>query len=202
NGYKINNPTLLARITHGELRSLFEGYGWKPYFVEGSEPDSMHQAMAATTEKCVNDILAFRQETRATGAASRPRWPMIVLRTPKGWSAPLEVSGHRLEGFWRAHQVPLGSVKKDPEQLRILEQWMQAMRPHELFDQNGKLDLELKELAPAGQRRMGSNPHTNGGQIRKPLRMPDFRSYAVSAAKPGTTQAENTRPLGALLRDI
>ena len=202
NGYKINNPTLLARISHNELRSLFEGYGWTPYFVEGSDPDSMHQAMAATTEKCVNDILKSRHEARETGVPSRPRWPMIVLRSPKGWTAPLEVSGHRLEGFWRAHQVPLPAVKKDPEQLRILEAWMHSMRPQEVFDENGTLISELKDLAPTGHRRMGANPHANGGLIKKALRIPDYRHYGIQVEKPGTKQAENTRPLGNLLRDI
>ncbi|MBS1875092.1 MAG: phosphoketolase family protein [Acidobacteria bacterium] len=203
NGYKINNPTLLARISHEELSKLFEGYGWTPHFVEGSEPESMHQAMAATIEKCVNDILAYRREARQPGAqACRPRWPMIVLRSPKGWSAPREVSGHRLEGFWRAHQVPLGAVKKDPAQLQLLEQWMRSLHPEELFDASGKLAPELKELAPTGHSRMGSNPHANGGLIRRTLRMPDFRDYALAIDKPGARQAENTRPLGLFLRDI
>jgi xylulose-5-phosphate/fructose-6-phosphate phosphoketolase len=202
NGYKINNPTILARVSHDEVRSLFEGYGWNPYFAEGSDPDSMHQAMAATTEKCINDILSYRHEARSTGVLTRPRWPMIVMRTPKGWSAPVEASGHRLEGFWRAHQVPLAGVKKNPEQLRILEDWMRSMRPQELFDPSGRLIPELKDLAPKGQRRMGSNPHANGGLIRKALRMPAFQSYACEVGKPGTKQAENTRPLGEFLRDV
>ena len=202
NGYKINNPTVLARISHDELRSLFEGYGWTPYFVEGSDPDSMHQAMAATTEKCVTDILEYRRAARESGVPNRPRWPMIVLRSPKGWTAPREVSGHRLEGFWRAHQVPLPAVKKNPEQLRVLEEWMRSMRPQEIFDEKGTLIPELKALAPQGQRRMGSNPHANGGLIKKALRMPDYRHYALQLDKPGTKQAENTRPLGNLLRDV
>ena len=202
NGYKINNPTLLARISHDELRSLLEGYGWTPHFVEGSEPDSMHQAMAATTEKCVNDILKYRQQARSTGVPNRPRWPMIVLRSPKGWSAPHEFSGHRLEGFWRVHQVPLAGVKKDPEQLRLLENWMRSMQPQEIFDENGTLIPELKALAPKGPRRMGSNPHANGGLLKRALRMPDYRSYAIQVDKPATKQVENTRPLGVFLRDI
>jgi len=202
NGYKINNPTLLARVSHEELEKLFEGYGWTPHFVEGSDPESMHQAMAATTEKCVNDILRYRQESRSTGTPVRPRWPMIVLRSPKGWSAPRQVSGHYLEGFWRAHQVPLAGVKKDPGQLGILENWMRSLRPQELFDGNGKLISELKELAPKGNRRMGSNPHANGGLLRRALRMPDFRTYGIEVEKPALKQAENTRPLGCLLRDV
>jgi xylulose-5-phosphate/fructose-6-phosphate phosphoketolase len=202
NGYKINNPTLLARVTHEEVEDLFRGYGWTPYFVEGSDPDSMHQAMAATVEHCVNEIRAHQREARASGVAKRPRWPMIVMRTPKGWGAPAEVGGHRLEGFWRAHQVPMGDVKKNPEQLQILENWMRAQKPEELFDADGKLIRELKELAPDGLRRMGSNPHANGGRLRKALRMPDFRAYALKVEKPAQIEAENTRPLGTLLRDI
>jgi xylulose-5-phosphate/fructose-6-phosphate phosphoketolase len=202
NGYKINNPTLLARVSHEELESLFRGYGWTPYFVEGSDPDSMHQAMAATTEHCVSEILRIRAEARAGGVAVRPRWPMIVLRTPKGWSAPLEAGGHRLEGSWRAHQVPLADVKKNPDQLRLLEAWMHAQKPEELFDATGKLRPELKELAPIGARRMGSNPHANGGLLKRALRLPDFRDYALAVPEPGKSSAENTRPLGNYLRDV
>src|SRR5690349_12095098 len=202
NGYKINNPTLLARVSHDELESLFRGYGWTPYFVEGSDPESMHQAMAATTERCISEIRNYQQEAHKTGIAERPRGPMIVLRTPKGWTAPKEVDGHRLEGFWRAHQVPMAGVKKDPEQLKVLEEWMRAQRPEELFDSNGKLVPELKELAPTGIRRMSANPHTNGGVIRKALRVPDFRGYGLKVEHPGQIEAENTRPLGALLRDV
>jgi xylulose-5-phosphate/fructose-6-phosphate phosphoketolase len=202
NGYKINNPTLLARITHEELESLLRGYGWTPYFVEGSDPDTMHQAMAATTEHCVSEILKYRREARATLVATRPRWPMIVMRTPKGWSAPLEQGGHRLEGFWRAHQVPLPNVKNDPAELRTLENWMRAQKPEELFDASGKLKPELKELAPTGERRMSASPHANGGILKRALRLPDFRSYAVEVAQPGNTEAENTRPFGIFLRDV
>ena len=202
NGYKINNPTLLARISHEEVENLFRGYGWTPYFVEGSDPESMHQAMAATVEQCVSDIRKVQQETRTSGVATRPRWPMIVLRTPKGWGAPEEVGGHRLEGFWRAHQVPLADVKKNPANLKVLENWMRAQKPEELFDANGKLIPELKELAPTGIRRMGANPHANGGLLRKPLRLPDFRGYRLKVEKPGQIEAENTRPLGAFLRDV
>ena len=203
NGYKINNPTLLARISHDELEEhLPGGYGWTPYFVEGSDPESMHQAMAATTEKCISEIRNYQQEARKTGVAERPRWPMIVLRTPKGWTAPKEVDGHRLEGFWRAHQVPMADVKKNPERLRQLESWMRAYKPEELFDQSGKLIPELKELAPTGGRRMGANPHANGGRLKKTLRLPDFQQYALKIDKPGADRAENTRPLGAFLRDV
>lgn len=202
NGYKINNPTLLSRISHEELQKLFEGYGWTPYFVEGSDPESMHQAMAATVEECVLEIQKHQHNARNGESVSRPRWPMIVLRSPKGWSAPREVGGHRLEGFWRAHQVPLAGVKKNPEELKLLEDWMRSLRPQELFDEKGRLVPELKDLAPQGTRRMGLNPHANGGLIRKALRMPDFRNYAAQIDKPGVKQAENTRPLGAFLRDI
>jgi xylulose-5-phosphate/fructose-6-phosphate phosphoketolase len=202
NGYKINNPTLLARISHEELDNLFRGYGWTPYFVEGSDPDTMHQAMAATMEHCISEIRKCQQEARSSGVARRVRWPMIVLRTPKGWTAPAEVDGHKLEGFWRAHQVPLAGVKKNPNQLRILEDWMRAQRPEELFDSNGRLVQELRELAPTGNRRMSANPHANGGLVRKALRLPDFRTYRLKVEKPGQTEAENTRPLGAFLRDV
>jgi len=202
NGYKINNPTLLARISHEEVENLFRGYGWTPYFVEGSDTESMHQAMAATIERCISEIRKSQQEARTIGIATRPRWPMIVLRTPKGWGAPADADGHKLEGSWRAHQVPLANVKKKPDQLSILEKWMRAQKPEELFDADGKLIPELKELAPTGARRMSANPHANGGVLKKPLRMPDFRSYRAKVDKPGQIEAENTRPLGAFLRDV
>jgi len=202
NGYKINNPTLLARISHEELENLLRGYGWTPYFVEGSDPHSMHQAMAATVEHCVLEIREHQQAARAQGVGNRPRWPMIVLRSPKGWTAPREVEGHRLEGFWRAHQVPLPDVKKDAEQLRILEAWMRSLKPEEFFDGSGKLAAQFRDLAPKGNRRMSANPHANGGRIKKALRQPNFREYGVKFQKPGQTQAENVRPLGALLRDV
>ena len=202
NGYKINNPTLLARISHEEVENLFRGYGWTPYFVEGSDPESMHQAMAATVEHCINEIRNHQQEARAFGIPSRQRWPMIVLRTPKGWGAPSEVGGLKLEGYWRAHQVPMADVKKNPERLKILEDWMRAQKPEELFDAGGKLIPELKALSPTGIRRMSASPHANGGLIRKTLRMPDFRSYRIKVETPAQIEAENTRPLGAFLRDI
>jgi len=202
NGYKINNPTLLARITHEEVEQLFRGYGWTPYFVEGSDRESMHQALAATMEQCVADIQRVQRECRTSGRAMRPRWPMIVLRAPKGWGAPIEVNGHRLEGFWRAHQVPLADVKKNPASLSILERWMRDQKPEELFDQDGRLVRELRALAPTGHRRMSANPHANGGRLRKALRLPDFRSYRLQVDKPGQIEAENTRPLGGFLRDV
>jgi xylulose-5-phosphate/fructose-6-phosphate phosphoketolase len=201
NGYKINNPTIPARISHEELESLLRGYGWTPYFIEGSDYDSMHQAMAATVEHCVQEIKYHRQQAREKGDVSRPHWPMIVLRSPKGWSAPREVEGHYLEGFWRAHQVPLAAVKKDPVQLQTLEKWMRSMHPEELFDANGKFVAELRELAPTGHRRMSANLHANGGRLKKALRLPDFRQYGVKVEKPATIHAENTRPLGMFLRD-
>ena len=202
NGYKINNPTLLARITHEELESLLSGYGWTPYFVEGSDPGSMHQAMAASLEHCIREIREHQEACRATAVPKRPRWPMIVLRSPKGWTAPLEVDGHRLEGFWRAHQVPLTDVKKNPEQLRVLENWMKSQRPEELFDENGRLVPELRELAPVGHRRMSANPHANGGVLKRALRLPDFRDYAVTFDRPGTLETDNVPPLGRFLRDV
>jgi len=202
NGYKINNPTLLARIPHEELEALFTGYGWVPHFVEGDDPASMHQKMAATLEDCVLEIRRVQQEARASAEPHRARWPMIVLRTPKGWTGPKEVDGHRVEGSWRAHQVPLTGLHENPAHLSQLEQWLRSYRPEELFDENGRLIPELRTLAPTGTRRMSANPRANGGLLRKPLRMPAFRDYAVNVEKPAQTAAENTRPLGRFLRDI
>jgi xylulose-5-phosphate/fructose-6-phosphate phosphoketolase len=202
NGYKINNPTLLARITREELEDLLRGCGWTPYFVEGSEGPSMHQAMAATLDQCLSDLRAAQQEARRSGTATRPRWPMIVLRTPKGWTAPAEIDGHKVEGFWRAHQVPMSDVQSNPAHMTILEDWMRSYRPEELFDANGTPVAELLELPPKGARRMGANPHANGGLLKKALRMPDFRDYAVAFDKPGRIRVENTKPLGNFLRDI
>ncbi|HEU0006407.1 MAG TPA: phosphoketolase family protein, partial [Terriglobia bacterium] len=202
NGYKINNPTLLSRISHDELENLFKGYGWTPHFVEGDDPDLMHQKMAATLEDCILEIRRIQQEARTTGQANRPRWPMIVLRSPKGWTGPKEVDGHKVEGFWRSHQVPLAGMHTNPAHLKQLEDWLRSYKPEELFDKGGRLIPELKELAPKGRRRMGANPHANGGLLRKPLRVPDFRDYAIKVEKPGTAAAENTRPLGRFLRDI
>jgi xylulose-5-phosphate/fructose-6-phosphate phosphoketolase len=202
NGYKINNPTLLARISHEELESLFKGYGYSPCFVEGSDPASMHQAMAATLDHCAQTIRTIQQEARTSGEATRPRWPMIVLRTPKGWTAPAEVDGKKLEGFWRSHQVPLSGVKQNPAHLKMLEEWMRSCKPEELFDENGSIVAELKELTPSGNRRMGANPHANGGLLKKTLRLPDFRDYGIKLDRAGQVEAENTRPLGAFLRDV
>jgi xylulose-5-phosphate/fructose-6-phosphate phosphoketolase len=202
NGYKINNPTILARISHEELERLFEGYGWTPYFVEGSDPEIMHQAMAGTLEHCVLEIRRIQEEARQGGKLNRPRWPMIVLRSPKGWTGPKAVDGHKIEGFWRSHQVPLAGITQNPAHLKTLEEWMRSYEPEKLFDANGRLVPELKALAPRGNRRMSANPHANGGLLRKALRMPDFRDYAVEVPKPGSVESENTRPLGRLLRDI
>jgi xylulose-5-phosphate/fructose-6-phosphate phosphoketolase len=202
NGYKINNPTLLARISHEELENLFKGYGYTVCFVEGSDSESMHQAMAATLDHCIKEIKSIQQEARSTTTATRPRWPMIILRTPKGWTAPAEVDGHKLEGLWRAHQVPLAGVKTNAAHLKLLEEWMRGYKPEELFDTSGKLMTDLRELTPKGNRRMGANPHANGGQVKKALRLPDFREYGIKFDKPGQIEGENTRPLGAFLRDV
>jgi len=202
NGYKIDNPTLLARIPHEELGNLLRGYGWTPYFVEGADIDKMHHAMAANVEHCVREIREHRRAARENGALVRPRWPMIVLRSPKGWTAPRKVEGHYLEGFWRAHQVPLPHVKSDPEQLKTLESWMRSQMPDNFFDQDGKLSTFFRDLSPTGNRRMSANPHANGGRLKKSLRLPDFRDYADKVEKPGTTLAPNTYPLGVFLRDV
>ncbi len=178
NGYKINNPTLLVRIPHAELESLLYGYGWSPFFVEGSEPESMHQAMAATMERCVEAIRAIWKEARETGYSRRAVWPVIVLRTPKGWTCPAEIDGKKLEGSWRAHQVPMADVKSNPARLRQLEDWLKAHHPEELFDAHGRLVPELRELAPEGPRRMGANPHANGGVLKK---RSDCRTFALTA---------------------
>ena len=202
NGYKINNPTILSRISHEELEHLFKGYGWMPHFVEGHDPMEMHAKMAETLEQCVLEIRRIQSEARRSGMPTRPRWPMIVLRSPKGWSGPKEVDGHQVEGFWRSHQVPLSGVREKPEHLMQLENWLRSYKPEELFDETGKLRPELKALTPQGTRRMSANPHANGGLLRKALRMPDFRDYAVQLPGPGKVLAENTRPLGQFLRDI
>jgi len=202
NGYKIANPTILARISHEELEALFRGYGYTPYFVEGHDPDEMHQRMAAVMEECVLQIKTVQREARISGHVERPRWPMIVLRTPKGWTGPQEVDGHKVEGFWRAHQVPMGGMHSNPDHLKKLEAWMRSYKPEELFDENGTLIPELKELAPSGHRRMSANPHANGGLVRKALNMPDFRDYAIEVSKHGTVEFENTKALGILMREI
>jgi xylulose-5-phosphate/fructose-6-phosphate phosphoketolase len=202
NGYKINNPTLLARITHEELDALLRGYGWSPCFVEGSDPASMHQAMAATLDHCFGQIRAAQAAARKGGDVTRPRWPMIVLRSPKGWTAPRELDGHHLEGFWRAHQVPIADVKSSPAHLKLLEQWMKAYKPEELFDARGAPVAALRELTPRGARRMGANPHANGGLLKRPLRLPDFAEFAVKVDAPGQVRHENTRPLGLFLTEV
>jgi xylulose-5-phosphate/fructose-6-phosphate phosphoketolase len=202
NGYKIANPTVLARIPHDELEQLFHGYGYRPYVVEGTDPDAVHQLLAATLDQVVAEIRQIQTEARAGGFTTRPRWPMVVLRTLKGWTGPKEVDGQPVEGTWRAHQVPLAQLAKKPEHLALLEQWMRSYRPEELFDENGKLIPELAELAPQGDRRMGANPHANGGFLLRDLRMPDFRDHAVAVPQPGTVEAEATRVLGAFIRDV
>ncbi|HKB60092.1 MAG TPA: phosphoketolase family protein [Gallionellaceae bacterium] len=201
NGYKINNPTVLSRISHEELDALFRGYGWTPHFVEGSDPDEMHRTMAATMEQCVLDIRAIQQQARASGKAARPRWPMIVLRSPKGWTGPKELDGKKIEGYWRAHQVPITDIAA-PSHFEALESWLKSYRPHELFDEAGALIPELKALAPVGERRMSANPNANGGLLRKALHLPDIAGYAAEVARPGGSYAENTRPLGKFLRDV
>jgi xylulose-5-phosphate/fructose-6-phosphate phosphoketolase len=202
NGYKIANPTVLARISHEELDRLFQGYGYKPYFVEGDDPVAMHQLMAATLDTVLAEIGHIQAEARTKGFKRRPMWPMIILRTPKGWTGPKTVDGLPTEGSWRSHQVPLSELATKPEHLKQLEQWMRSYKPQELFDGAGKLKPELAELAPKGERRMGANPHANGGKLLRDLKMPDFRDYAVPVTKPGATTGEATRIMGAFLRDI
>src|SRR6266852_6386989 len=203
NGYKIANPTILARIPHEELEFLFRGYGYEPYFVEGSDPPSMHQAMAATLEHCVQEIRRIQQEARKSGSdVKRPRWPMVILRSPKGWTGPKEVDGHKVEGFWRAHQVPMAEMHENPSHLALLEEWLRSYQPETLFDGGGRLLPELRALAPKGAHRMGANPHANGGLLRKALKLRDFREYAVSVEKPGTTEVGPTQILGQFLRDV
>ena len=202
NGYKINNPTLLSRIPGEELANLMRGYGWTPHFVEGDDPMVLHQEMAATLDRCMAEIRTIQGEARASGKAVRAHWPMIVLRTPKGWTGPKTVDGHKVEGFWRAHQVPLAGIHENPKHLKQLEAWMRSYEPEELFDAAGRLKPELKAIAPQGTMRMSANPHANGGLLRRQLRMPDFRDYAQEVAKPAQMSAMNTKPLGAMLRDI
>jgi xylulose-5-phosphate/fructose-6-phosphate phosphoketolase len=202
NGYKIANPTLLGRMNDDQLTQLFTGYGWKPYFVEGHEPEAMHQLMAGTLDTIVNEIRSIQDNARSREDSDLPSWPMVILRSPKGWTGPKIVDGKPIEGTWRAHQVPVADLQSKPEHLKILEEWMRSYRPEELFDENGKLISELAELAPTGDRRMGANPHANGGLLLRDLVMPDFRSYAVGVAKPGTQNAEATRVLGGFLRDV
>jgi xylulose-5-phosphate/fructose-6-phosphate phosphoketolase len=202
NGYKIANPTVLARISREELEQFFRGYGYTPYVVEGHEPEPMHQLMAATLDSVIADIQRIQAEARQNDFTQRPRWPMIVLRTPKGWTCPQEIDGRRTEGYWRAHQVPMGEMHENPAHVKILEDWMKSYQPEELFDAQGTFKSELAALAPQGQRRMSANPHANGGILLKDLRLPDFRDYAVSVPSPGAVSAESTRVMGKFLRDV
>src|SRR3984893_12379353 len=202
NGYKIANPTILARLPEEELRSLLQGYGYDPVFVTGEEPEQMHQLMAAALERVLDQIADIQSGARQKRVAERPRWPMMVLRTPKGWTGPKEVDGLPVESSFRSHQVPVADLSKNPEHLRILEQWMHSYRPEELFDEAGALIPELAELPPKGDRRMSANPHTNGGLLLQDLKLPEFQDYAVDAAKPATSSSEATRVLGAFLRDV
>jgi len=202
NGYKIANPTVLGRLSDEELTQLFTGYGYKPHFVEGHDPEPMHQLMAATLDTVIEEIRAIQRAARSEGSSGLPVWPMVVLRTPKGWTGPKFVDGKPVEGTWRAHQVPVADLDTKPEHLAVLEDWMKSYRPEELFDDNGKLIEELSELAPKSERRMGSNPHANGGLLLKDLLVPDFRQYAVSVPKPGEKMAESTKVLGTFLRDV
>ena len=202
NGYKIANPTLLARLSDETLMQLFSGYGYKPHFVEGHEPEAMHQLMAKTMQAVVEEIQAIQKTARSERSAELPSWPMIVLRTPKGWTGPKTVDGKPVEDTWRAHQVPLADFAKHPEHVQVLHEWMKSYRPEELFDDTGKLVSEIAELAPSGTRRMGASLHANGGLLLRDLTMPDFREYACKVAKPGTESAESTRVLGQLLRDV
>jgi xylulose-5-phosphate/fructose-6-phosphate phosphoketolase len=200
NGYKIASPTVLARISRDELDHLFRGYGYSPYFVEGHDPSKMHRLMAETLDAVMQDIQRIKTVSRKQGTPQRPVWPMIVLRTPKGWTCPPQIDGKRTEDYWRSHQVPMGDMDK-PAHVKILEQWMKSYKPQELFDKSGRFKPELGELAPKGDRRMSANPHANGGLLLKDLRLPDFRRYAVAVNRPGAVEAEATRIMGAFLRD-
>ena len=202
NGYKIANPCLLARISHEELDQLFRGYGYLPIFVEGSEPSTMHRLMAGALDQALDEIRRIQTAARRNGSVQRPRWPMIILRSPKGWTCPKEIDGKRAEDSWRSHQVPMGEMHEKPAHLKILEQWMKSYKPQELFDANGRFKPEFAEIAPKGQRRMSANPHANGGLLLRDLRLPDFRKYAVEVKKPGATDAEATRAMGKFLRDV
>src|ERR1700678_2444823 len=204
NGYKIANPTILARIPADELDMLFKGLGWKPYVVEGDDPDVMHRKMAEVLEGCVLEIRAIQEKARASSSqtAERPKWPMIILRTPKGWTGPKSVDGHKVEGFWRAHQIPILDPKTNPKHLALVESWLRSYKPEELFDADGTLIPELQEMAPVGQRRITANPHANGGILRKPLLLPDFRDYAVKVQEPGQLEVSSTDTLGHFLRDV
>jgi len=202
NGYKIANPTFLARIDQKELESLFQGYGYRPYFVKGSDPLTMHQEMAEVLESVVVQILEIQKNARSTKSATRPIWPMLIIDTPKGWTGPKVVDGKQVENSWRSHQVPLSKLFQDPSHLRLLEEWLKSYRPEELFDSQGRFKEELRALSPEGQRRMGANPHANGGLLLKDLRLPNFSDYQVSVPTPATAKAEATKTLGKYLRDV
>jgi xylulose-5-phosphate/fructose-6-phosphate phosphoketolase len=202
NGYKIANPTVLARIGREELEQLMRGYGYVPYFVEGHEPETMHRLMASTLDTVVAEIRRIQSDARTKGVTDRPRWPMIVLTTPKGWTGPKEVDGLPVEGTYRAHQVPLSEPSSRPDHLKMLESWMRSYKPAELFDRDGRLMPELADLAPEGDRRMGANPHANGGILLRDLRLPDFQDYAIKVTRPGDVMGEDTRTLGKFLRDV
>jgi len=203
NGYKIANPTVLARITHEELAQLLRGYGYTPYFVEGHEPEKMHQLMAATLDRVIDEIQQIQSNARRSrNSVDRPRWPMIVLRSPKGWTGPKEVDGKRTEDYWRSHQVPMAEMHNNAEHVKLLEQWMKSYKPEELFDERGRLRDDLAAVPPKGARRMSANPHANGGLLLKDLRLPDFRDYAVEVPSPGEVNAEATRVMGQFLRDV
>lgn len=202
NGYKISNPTVLARIEHEELEQLLRGYGWDPRFVEGHEPALMHEAMATALDSAIERIRQIQHEARTQGNTMRPRWPMIVLRSPKGWTGPRVIDGLPVEGTFRAHQVPLSDPAKNPEHLKMLEAWMKSYHPEELFDDQGRLRAGIADLAPKGQRRMGANRHANGGKLLRDLRMPDFRDYAVTVTQPGVMGIGDTHVLGPFLRDV
>src|ERR1019366_8218142 len=208
NGYKIANPTILARIPPEELEMLLKGLGWTPYVVEGDDPATMHQKMAAVMEHCVTEIRAIQAGARSTARANpekepeRPRWPMIILRTPKGWTCPKELDGHKLEGSWRAHQIPITDPVTNPAHLKLVEEWMRSERPEDLFDEAGTLIPELKAMAPEGKARITANPHANGGLVRKPLDRPDFRDYAVKVEKPGQIEVSSTATLADYLGEV
>jgi xylulose-5-phosphate/fructose-6-phosphate phosphoketolase len=202
NGYKIANPTILARISREELQKLLEGYGWTPHFVEGHEPEKMHQAMAGALDEVIGRIKQIQQDARSKGVSTRPMWPMIVLNSPKGWTGPKEIDGVPVEGTFRSHQVPLSDPATNPKHLQQLEDWLRSYKPEELFDKDGRFKPELAELAPQGERRMSANPHANGGILLRDLRMPDFREYAVKVPAPGAVEAEDTHLLGEFIRDI
>ncbi len=202
NGYKIANPTILARIPRAELQKLLEGYGWSPQFVEGHEPEPMHQAMAAALDMAIEKIQQIQDDARTNGVAKRPLWPMIVLNSPKGWTGPKKVDGLPVEGTFRSHQVPLSDPEKNPKHFEQLEEWLRSYRPWELFDENGRFKRDFASLAPEGDRRMSANPHANGGMLLRDLRMPDFRQYAVDVPAPGAVDAEDTRVLGRFIRDV